>query len=92
MNDRRRITFTPSELGVVQHSLSTRIDVLLFRVAKARERATRNIHAAECAHAIAAYRKTYAYPSGKGITGQIADRQAQRLVNTLARWEEHHAR
>lgn len=90
MKDRRRITFTTGELAAIQHALATRIDVMHFRMTTARTRDARNFHATECAHAIAGYRKAYAYPSGKSLTIQIANRYSERLGEALVRWDEQH--
>lgn len=90
MRDRRRITFTAAELAAIQHGVALRIDVCLFEVGRARDRKSRNFWATECAHLIAAYRKTYAYPSGKSLVEQIANRFSERLGNSLLGWDERH--
>lgn len=93
MKDRRRITFTTGELAAIQHALATRIDACMFRITTARTREARNFHATECTHAIAGYRKAYAYPSGKSLTTQIANKYSERLGNALIAWDEvHHAK
>lgn len=90
MKDIRRIIFTTGELAAIQHALATRIDVCMFRITTARTRDARNFHATECAHAIAAYRRAYVYPSDKSLTTQIANRYSERLSEALIRWDEQH--
>lgn len=91
MRDRRRITLTSYQLVNIQRALETRIGMCNFRVTTANERSRMELWATEAAHCIAAYRKTYAYPSGAAKSSQIADRFLQALTRNVEEWERRHA-
>lgn len=92
MADKRRITLTSYQLVNIQRALETRIEMCIFRVGTARDDKRAELWASECAHSIGAYRKTYAYPSGKVKSGQIADRYLSRLMSSIKARTERHGR
>jgi hypothetical protein len=90
MTGKRRITFRATELLQMQHALASRIDVCMFEIGRSRTRDERNAWAMQCAYTIAAYRKSYGYPSSKSLVEQIANRQSERLARALMVWDEQH--
>lgn len=90
MNDGRKVNLTRSELQSVQATLTIGIEAYLRLITSASTRDERNRCADMCAHAISAYRKTYAYPSGEQVVARIANVHSARLADVLIKWDEDH--
>lgn len=92
MADKRRVTLTSYQLVNIQRALETRIEMCIFRVGSSRDDKRAELWAGECAHSIAAYRRTHAYPSGEAKSGQIANRYLDRLMIAIKARNDRHAR
>lgn len=90
MNDGRKVNLTRSELEATQDALAIDIETYFKLITSAPTRGERNRYATMCAHAISAYRKTYAWPGGEGIVAEIANAHRTRLADILIQWDQDH--